>query len=324
MKALVIGAAGFVGNYLIDAIRSDLLCDVYATKLPRHRFSRADAEIFDLNVLDEAAVDESFSRIRPDYIFYLAAQSSISESWRNPTRTVEINVTGSLNVLNAIRHLDNSPRVLIVGSGEEYGAITPELVPIKEDALLNPQNIYAATKVCQNMMASIYASAYNLPIITVRAFNHIGPGQSNTFVISDFCHQVAQIEAGRQKPVIRVGNLQAKRDFTDVRDIVHAYTSLVQFGAAGETYNVGSGHAVSIQSALDIICGKSERSIAVHVDPQKFRPIDAPLIEADISKIYAATGWTPRIPLTKTIDDMLNHWRDEIRRLHAFDRDWSK
>ncbi len=314
MKALIIGAAGFVGNYLIDAIQEELLCDIYATKLPHHKAWRDDIEIIDLNILDTAAVWDCLHQVQPDYVFYLAAQSSIARSWANPTKTIEINVKGSLNVLDAIRTLAVPPRVLLVGSGEEYGAVAPEQVPIQESSFLNPQNIYAASKACQNMMASVYASAYHLPLVMVRAFNHIGAGQSDTFVVSDFCHQVARIEAGLQEPVISVGNLQAKRDFTDVRDVVRAYTKLIQFGAAGETYNVGSGHAVTIQSILDIIISKSFADIRVYVDPKRLRPIDVPIIEPDIKKTYGATGWLPKIPLENTIEEMLHYWRRNCER----------
>lgn len=314
MKALVVGASGFVGDYLIDAIKEDMLCDVYATKLPQHKAWRDDITVLDLNILDARQVQDCLNQVEPDYIFYLAAQSSIAKSWADPPQTVQVNVQGSLNVLDAIRTLRNSPRVLIVGSGEEYGAIPPEAVPIPEETLLNPQNIYAATKACQNMMASIYAAAYGLQLIMVRAFNHMGPGQMDIFVISDFCHQAARIEAGLQEPVIRVGNLQARRDFTDVRDVVRAYTRLIQFGRAGETYNVGSGHAITIQSALDTIIQKSKKDISVFVDPQKLRPIDVPVIEADIQKLYAATGWQPCIPFEQTIEEMLDYWRKQCER----------
>lgn len=309
MKALIIGAAGFVGDYLIDAVKSDMTCDVAVTKLPHHMYKRTDVDIFDLDVLNEDAVCRCLESVAPDYIFYLAAQSSISTSWKNPTRTVEVNIKGSLNLLNAVRNLNKYPRVILVGSGEEYGAVALKCGPICEDAALNPQNIYAATKVCQNMMASIYYSAYGLQLIMVRAFNHMGPGQSDRFVVSDFCHQVARIEYGLQEPVIRVGNLQAKRDFTDVRDVSHAYTSLMQFGIAGETYNVGSGKAIPIQTILDETIKRSKRKICVLVDPQKFRPIDTPVIEADSGKIFATTGWKPRIPLADTIEDTLEYWR---------------
>lgn len=313
MKAMVIGAAGFVGNYLIDAIHKDLFCDVWATKLPNHHFVRSDVEIVDLNVLDAGKMSNIIHQVKPDYVFYLAAQSSIARSWQNPTKTVEINVRGGLNLLDALRKMDPPPRVLIIGSGEEYGLVSPNDVPIREDVPLNPQNIYAATKACQNMIATVYQRAYSLPIMLIRAFNHIGPGQADTFVVSDFCHQIAKIESGIQEPVIKVGNLSARRDFTDVRDVVRAYTALAQFGSPGETYNVGHGHAISIQNVLDTVIEQSEVPINVFVDKKKLRPIDAPIIEPDISKLYSATGWKPEIPLQDSIKEMLEYWRNEHR-----------
>ena len=312
MKAMIIGAAGFVGGYLADAIRQDLLCDVVVTKLPHEKLSRQDLEVRNLDILNPIAIFELLKEERPDYIFHLAAQSSISYSWKNPSLTVDVNVKGSLNVLNAVRQLDYSPKVLVIGSGEEYGHIRPGAVPIAETEFPRPGNIYAATKACQNMMATIYAQAYGLQLVMVRAFNHVGPHQAEIFVVSDFCKQVAMIEKGLQEPVMRVGNLAAKRDFTDVRDVVHAYTRLVQFGVSGETYNVGSGHAIPIQSVLDAIVAQSSVKIAVETDPAKLRPVDVPIIEADTRKIFDATGWKPTIPLEQTIADTLDVWRREL------------
>lgn len=313
MKAMVVGAGGFVGNYLIEAIHRDLACEIVATKMAQESFFREDVEVLNLDVLNPDEIIQCLTQVDPEYVFYLAAQSSISRSWKNPVQTVEVNVQGSLNFLNGIRSMRKSPRVLMVGSGEEYGLLTPDKMPIREEEMLNPQNIYAATKTCQNMMSTVYHSAYGLPLIMVRAFNHMGPGQSEIFVVSDFCYQAVRIEMGLQEPVIRVGNLKAKRDFTDVRDVVRAYTSLIQFGRPGETYNVGSGHAVSIQSILDTVVARSKADIDVQVDPRKLRPIEAPIIEADISKLFETTGWQPKISLESTIDGMLDHWRKKLQ-----------
>ena len=319
MKAMIIGAAGFVGPYLIDAIRHDLLCDVVATKLPHEKIAPPPAgspfEQVNLDILNPLAIVELLKSEKPDYIFHLAAQSSVSYSWKNPALTVDVNIKGGLNLLGAIRQLGETgyaPRVLMIGSGEEYGHIKPGCVPVNEENDLDPGNIYAATKVCQNMMAVIYAHAYGLQLVLVRAFNHVGPRQADLFVVSDFCKQVVRIEKGMQEPVMRVGNLSAKRDFTDVRDVVHAYTRLVQFGTVGETYNVGSGHAVPVQDILEEIISQSAADISVETDPARLRPVDVPIIEADTRKVYAATGWKPEIPLGKTISDTLNYWRETL------------
>lgn len=159
------------------------------------------------------------------------------------------------------------------------------------------------------MIGSIYAQAYDMQLMMVRSFNHIGPGQAPMFVVSDFCRQVAEIEKGRRDPVMYVGNLSARRDFTDVRDVVRAYVGLVQRGVPGETYNMGSGHAVEIRQILDLIISLSEKEIRVEIDPNKIRPVDVPIIEADITKLHELTGWEPRIRLEQTIRDTLDYWR---------------
>lgn len=314
MKALIIGASGFVGSYLVSAVREELGCELYVTRRTHAVDMGEDVQSFELDILDADAVGALLEQVRPDYIFHLAAQSSIGLSWQKPRLTVEINVKGSLNLLNAVRRLDYQPRILLVGSGEEYGYINPENVPITETEVLRPGNIYAATKACQSLMGKVYADAYNMRMFMVRAFNHMGPGQSDKFVVSDFCKQVAQIELGFKPPLISVGNLEAERDFTDVRDMVRAYTSVIQFGVPGEIYNVGSGKAIKIRKILDVILSQSRTKIEVQIDPAKLRPSDIPIIAADTSKLYETTGWKPEIPLEQTVSDVLEYWRSELRR----------
>lgn len=310
-KGLVIGAAGFVGSYLIDEMHSCRM-DAYATKLSHERLEHEKAKVYDLDILDKEAIVTLLLEIRPDYIFHLAAQSSVGLSWKNPGLTVDVNIKGSINVMDAVRELYYKPRVLLIGSGEEYGHIRPGETPIREDNLLRPGNIYAATKACQNMIGSIYAQAYDMQLMMVRSFNHIGPGQAPMFVVSDFCKQVAEIEKGLREPVMYVGNLAAKRDFTDVRDVVRAYVKLIQQGAPGETYNMGSGHAVEIRKILDMIISMSEKEIQVETDPNKIRPVDVPIIEADITKLNELTGWRPQITLEQTIRETLDYWRERV------------
>ena len=311
-KALVIGAAGFVGSYLIDCLHDEFGYEVYATKLPGTEFTHDKAEVYDLDILKKEDIAELLYKILPDCIFHLAAQSSVSVSWKNPLLTIDVNINGGVNVLDAIRELYYKPRVLFIGSGEEYGHISEGETPINEETALRPGNIYAATKVCQNMIGSIYAKAYDMELMLVRAFNHIGPGQAPLFVVSDFCKQVAEIEAGIKEPVIRVGNLSAMRDFTDVRDVVRAYGLLIENGKAGETYNVGSGKAVEIRHILNTIVKSSPADIKIEVDPNKIRPVDVPIIEADISKLNECTNWLPRITIEQTIEETLNYWRAQL------------
>lgn len=311
-KALIIGAAGFVGNYLIDHIQKSCAWSIVVTKIPQEEIRHQGIEIRDLNILDKEAVVTLLKETRPDYIFHLAAQSSVAVSWKNPGLTVDVNVKGSLNVLDAVRELDYKPRVLLIGSGEEYGHVRQEEIPITEDNVLRPGNIYAATKACQNMLGKIYSQAYGMNVMMVRAFNHVGPNQAPMFVVADFCKQVAEIECGLKEPVMKVGNLSAKRDFSDVRDVVRAYVMLIENGCAGETYNVGSGKAVAIQEILDMILKLSSTAITVEVDPARMRPVDVPIIEADIEKLEECTGWKREIPLERTIEETLDYWRKAL------------
>ena len=309
MKSLIIGGAGFVGAYLIRHLRDELKHEVVVTKMPHEQITESDIKVLDLNILEKESISNLFAQEEPDYIFHLAAQSSVALSWKNPGLTVDVNIKGSVNVLDAVKDMERRPRVLLIGSGEEYGRILPNETPITEDNNLRPGNIYAATKACQNMIGKIYADAYDMDIMMVRAFNHTGPNQAPLFVVADFCKQVADIEAGLQEPVLRVGNLSAERDFTDVRDVVRAYGLLVAKGEKGQTYNVGSGHAVSIDSILQMIVSMAKCEIKVETDPAKLRPIDVPIIEADTRKLQDCTGWKPEIPLSKTIEETLEFYR---------------
>lgn len=309
MKALIIGGGGFVGPYLVRHLVHDLGYAVTVTKTEKEVLDFKEAEILNLDILDSAQVTQVLQQVHPDYIFHLAAQSSVAYSWKNPSLTIDVNIKGCANLLDAVRDLDYKPRTLLIGSGEEYGHIRDGECPITEDNVLRPGNIYAATKSCQNMLGRIYADAYDMDVIMVRAFNHIGPNQTPMFVVADFCKQVADIEKGLKEPVMYVGNLSAKRDFTDVRDVVRAYALLVKMGKKGETYNVGTGNALAIQEILERIVALSDRQIEVRVDPAKLRPVDVPIIEPDISKIHACTGWQPEISLDTTLEETLQYWR---------------
>ncbi|MCR5010969.1 MAG: GDP-mannose 4,6-dehydratase [Lachnospiraceae bacterium] len=310
MKALITGASGFVGPYLAKAVRENLKYEVVGTIQNHNTDSFSEGEVRELDIMDPAAVLALLQDEHPQCIFHLAAQSSVSRSWKDPAGTVSVNVKGTLNLLDALRQLEYRPKVILAGSGEEYGYVRPEEVPVKEEQFLRPGNIYAATKAGQNMMATVYAQAYNLQLIMTRSFNHMGPGQSPVFVVADFCRQAVRVEKGLQSPEIHVGNLSAMRDFTDVRDVVNAYTALAQFGLPGETYNVGTGKAVKIADILDLIIKISGADIKPVVDKEKLRPVDVPIIEPDVSKIYKATGWRPQIKLEQTIADTLDYFRE--------------
>ncbi len=312
MKSLIIGGAGFVGEYLAKHLAA-LGQEVFVTKIPAQQTAPAGTAVYDLDILEQDRILEVLQEIQPDAVFHLAAQSSVAVSWSNPQMTADINIKGSINLLEVLRRYEKHPRVLLVGSGEEYGQIRLQETPVCEENPLRPGNLYAVTKACQNMVGRIYAQAYGMDLIMVRPFNHIGPNQSPVFVAADFCRQAAQIEMGKKEPVIRVGNLSARRDFTDVRDVVRAYALLAEKGLAGETYNIGSGHAVAIREILTMILEQSAAQIRVEVDEKKLRPVDVPVMEADISKLQEATGWEPQIRLEQTVGDMLEYWRGVFR-----------
>ena len=241
MRILVTGGTGYIGSHtcvqlleqgdevvIVDNLSNSKESVVSAIeKITRKKpiFYRAD-------ILDREAIIGLLFKIRPDYIFHLAAQSSVGIAWKNPGLTADVNIKGSINVMDAVRELYYKPRLLLIGSGEEYGYILEGETPVTEENRLRPGNIYAATKACQNMIGNIYARAYDMEVMIVRAFNHIGPCQSPIFVVADFCKQVAEIEKGKREPVMYVGNLNTKRDFTDVRDVVKAYALLIRKGQA--------------------------------------------------------------------------------------------
>ncbi len=312
MKSLIIGAAGFVGAYAIRQLSGTGI--VHAAKLPQEQIA-ADCiplcTVHDLDILDAEAAAALLHDIQPDCILHLAAQSSVALSWKKPQLTADINIKGTVNLLEAARMLPEQPRILLIGSGEEYGALRPEQIPVREDTPLHPANIYAATKAAAEQFAQLYVRAYGMEIVAVRAFNHFGPGQRPDFAAADFCKQAAEIECGLREPVIRTGNLSARRDFTDVRDIVRAYALLLEKGRPGAVYNVGSGKAIAVSDILAMIREQCSVPFAVETDPAKLRPVDVPVIAADISALQADTDWSPQIPAAQTVADML----EDARRL---------
>lgn len=307
--ALIIGGAGFVGNYLAEYLHDICGYFVNSTKLEQETLQSPYGEVYNLDILNQTEIENLIKDIKPDCIFHLAAQSSVALSWKRPQLTVDINVKGTVNLLEALKNVEYKGRVLLIGSGEEYGVIKEEECPITEENLLRPGNIYAATKACQNLLGGIYARAYGLDLMMVRAFNHVGPNQIPQFVVADFCSQVAAIEKGKQTPEIHVGNLSAKRDFTDVRDVVAAYAMIIEKGKTGETYNVGSGKAIAIDEILNRILSFTKEEIKVIIEKEKFRPVDVPIIEADITKLVTDTGWEQKIPLDRTLQETLDYWR---------------
>jgi len=266
------------------------------------------------DITNNKQIEAVLADCRPVVIYHLAAQSSVAVSWQNPQATMRINLEGTINLLEAVRKLKLDSSILLIGSGEEYGAIQPEDLPIDESQHPNPQNPYALSKLYQTLLGLHYMRAYNMKIYLARPFNHTGPGQNTGFVIPDFASQIAKVEAGLQDPVIWVGNLSAKRDFCDVRDVVRAYYSIMEKGQIGRIYNIASGQAVPIQSILDQLLSLSTVPIEVKIDQKKFRPADVPVIYSSISRIKAETGWEPQIKLYDTLKDTLEFWRMQVKK----------
>ena len=311
--ALIVGAGGFVGEYLIKELSSNGW-EVCATKLPAETINtEASCSVCDMDILDTESIERVLNDKKPDCIFHLAAQSSVALSWKNPALTVDVNIKGSVNLLESVRKSEINPRIILVGSGEEYGYSANLGTPMNESVMPDPASIYALTKYTQNMIGKLYHRAYGMDIISVRAFNHIGPGQASQFVVSDFCRQVAEIESGLREPIIYVGNLSSMRDFTDVRDIVRAYREIALKGISGNIYNVGSGKIISVREVLDMILALSKVKISVETDKAKFRPADIPKIEADISKLKNDIGWMPEISLDESLEDITEYWREEVK-----------
>lgn len=306
---MVTGAGGFVGRHLADHLRRRDW-QVVATRHASDPVAVDDSILLDL--LDADLLEATLREVRPDAIFHLAGQSDVGGSWKIAELTYRTNVIGQLQLFEALVRLEQRPRVLVVGSNEEYGLVRPEETPVVESNPLRPANPYAVSKVAQDFMGYQYFVSHGIPCVRVRPFNHVGPGQRDAFVIPAFARQIAEIEMGIREPVLRVGNLGARRDFTDVRDMVRAYELVLVRGDAGDVYNLGSGRAVSIASVLESLVALSSVRLVVEPDPTRMRPVDIPLTLCDYSKAAAATGWRPEIPLERTLRDVLDDWRARV------------
>ena len=290
MRAFVTGGHGFVGPWL----RAHLEAAGDEVAAPPEGFEITDA----------AAVRDAVHAAAPDAIYHLAAISNVVESWRAPAHTFEVNALGTLHLLEAARTLREPPRVLLVGSAEVYGKVRPEQVPITEDTPLRPVTPYAASKVAAEFLGMQAHLAYGLPVLSARAFNHIGPAQAGGFVVADLARRI--VEARRDgTETLKVGNLEVRRDFTDVRDVVRAYRLLVERGEPGEAYNVCSGRDVAIDELAHRLLALSGADLKLETDPDLVRAVDLPVLRGDPAKIAAATGWFPEISLDQTLTDVL-------------------
>ena len=322
MKVLITGITGFAGSHLADYILANVPhVEIHGTRRWRSKEDAADhlngkVTFHECDITDAHNVYQVIENIKPDRICHLAAQSYIPASWQSPAETFYTNVVGQCNLLEAIKHLRPSgydPIVQIACSSEEYGNVDPADLPIKETNPLRPLSPYAVSKVAQDYMAYQYWRSYKIHTIRTRAFNHEGPRRGEVFVVSNFAKQIAEIEKGRRSPVVYVGNLEAIRDFSDVRDIVRAYWMATEVCEPGDVYNICSGKGYRISEVLQMLLARStHRSIKVEVDPQRLRPSDVPVLIGDSAKFRSVSGWQPTIPFEQTIEDSLNYWRARV------------
>jgi GDP-4-dehydro-6-deoxy-D-mannose reductase len=318
MKALITGITGFAGSHLAEHLLAEhpdvAVAGTYRwrSRMENVEHLRDRIQLVETDLRDFASVLAALERVRPDYVFHLAAQSFVPASWTAPSETLTTNITGQVNLFEAIRTLRLDPVVQIACSSEQYGLVLPDETPIKESNPLRPLSSYAVSKVAQDLLGYQYFQSYGMKVIRTRGFNHTGPRRGQVFVTSNFSSQVAAIELGLQEPVIRVGNLDAVRDFTDVRDMVRAYWLAVTRARPGEVYNIATGRGIRIREVLDRLLALSPAKVRVEVDPERLRPSDVEILIGDSSKFRADTGWEPRIPFEQTLRDLLAYWRQVL------------
>lgn len=317
-KVLITGISGFVGKHLAQQLLATKEYEIIGT----YHSDNSKEKLIELkdtvtleqvNLTDKDAVTKLISNHKPDWVFHLAAQSAPSLSFKMPAETLTTNILSQLYILEAIKNNNlTGTRILIVGTSEEYGKVRPEDLPIKETAPLGPVSPYAVSKIAQDYLGLQYYLAHKMEIIRVRPFNHIGPGQEAKFALPSWCKQIAEIEKNKMEPIMKVGNLEAKRDFTDVRDIVKAHILALEKGQAGDVYNLGTGKSYAMKEVLDMLLSLSTVKISIEQDPALMRPADVPDLVCDSEKFRNLTGWKPEISLQETLKDILDYWRSIV------------
>ncbi|MDD5292602.1 MAG: GDP-mannose 4,6-dehydratase [Candidatus Omnitrophica bacterium] len=317
MKVIITGIAGFVGSHLAEFLLNKKGIKVFGidrwlSRLDNINHIKDKVRLIECDLTDPFSTNSEIEKIKPDLIFHLAAQSFVPTSWSAPHDTLTTNIIGQLNIFEAVRKLNLKTKIQIACSSEEYGLVYKNEVPIKETNPLRPLSPYAVSKVAQDLLGYQYHQSYNLFVVRTRGFNHTGPRRGENFVSSNFAKQIALIEKGQQKPVIEVGNLNAIRDFTDVRDMIKGYWLALQKGKAGEVYNISSGRGVTIKKVVQILLSFTDMDISVKKNANRLRPSDVEILIGDSSKFRKQTGWKPQIPLEKTLLDLLNYWRERV------------
>lgn len=306
MKILVTGATGFVGTHLMELLRSQPEAEVYGTSMTPYD----DPSIRQIDLTDAEAVRQLLDELKPDQIYHLAAFASPALSFKQPVEAITSTIVMQLNLFESCQSLGLKPRILVVSSGQNYGKVEKSDLPVEETRAFDYASPYAVAKAAQENLATLY-SKLGLECVVARPFNHIGPGQQPGYLVPDLCKQIAEIEAGSAEPVIKVGNLTSKRDFTDVRDVVRAYLLLMEHGKAGEVYNVCSGRSVAGQRVLDTLLELASKDIRVEQDPERMRPSDIEDLYGDFTKIHEHTGWERKISLKQTLRDTLDYWQQK-------------
>jgi GDP-4-dehydro-6-deoxy-D-mannose reductase len=311
-RILITGVTGFVGPHLARFLldKNDVI--LFGTSLNKHDNVPEGITCLPMNLTDSASVYETIAKSRPDIIFHLAAQSSVAYSWEKPAYTLDVNVLGTIHLFEAVRQLHLNPIIQIACSSEQYGLVSPEDLPVTEQTSFHPLSPYAVSRLTVDLMSYQYFKSYGLKTIRTRAFNHTGPGQLDQFVCSRFAKKIAEIEKGLEPPMLRVGNLDAIRDFTDVRDVVRAYSLCVEQGEPGEAYVIASGAGRTIANVLQMLLSLSTVTIQISTDPDLLRPSDVPVLYGDSQKCFQVTGWKPTITFEQTLSDLLNYWRKRV------------
>jgi GDP-4-dehydro-6-deoxy-D-mannose reductase len=317
VRALVTGLNGFAGSHLADFLLMQGEVEIVGAGIGSveniaHLGTRV--KFIEGNLTDPNFTASLLAQTLPDRIYHLAGQAFAPISWQDPWTTIEINLRSEVNLLHAAAQMKSPARILVIGSLDEYGRIDASQVPVTEQTPMRPDSPYAVSKISQDFLGLQYFLNYDLHIVRVRPSNHIGPRQNEQFVTSNFAKQIAEIEAGLREPILYVGNLTAKRDFTDVRDMMRAYYLALEHGVAGEVYNIGSGRAVAIQDMLGMLLKSSRVPIHAQEDAERLRPSDTPVVYCDAKKFRAQTGWEPTIPLETSLHDILNYWRSKVHK----------
>lgn len=307
-KVLIFGASGFVGSYLSKEFL-DHNYEVYGSDKNVAEMLPKEVKFKISDLLNAIQTEKLISKINPDIIVNLAAISSVSASWNIPQATVDINVIGALNIMEAARKIEKKPKIMFIGSSEEYIASS---LPMNESTPLNASNPYGISKITQEQFAKLYREQYDLKIYCVRPFNHTGVGQKDSFVLPNWCKQVAEIEKSGKPGVLKVGNLRVKRDFSHVKDIVRAYRMIVESDKCDFIYNVGSGISHSLENILQFIVGLSSQKIEIEVDPGRIRPTDQPIICCDYNLIKTELGWEPEYTVFDALKELYRNYLEVI------------